>query len=100
MRACVRACARVCACVRAFVCVCMRACVRACLCVCVYMCGCSVRGIQYSDYNFNYYIRGLNVYVSVDLVKHGVQTLVPEIRLYRNGRCYYYIAAQMPQSPD
>ena len=39
---------------------------------------------------FDYYFWGFNVYITVDLVKHGVLTHVGEVRRYRNDRCYYY----------
>ena len=67
----------VCVCVCVCVCACVRACVRSCVCVCV----CLRAGIQHYDYN---------LYIIVDLVNHGVLTLVGEIRRYRND-CYYYL---------
>jgi len=69
-------------------------CVRACVRACVYVFTCA--GVVYEEYNI---LTIIVDYIFVDLVNRGVQTLVHEIRLYRNGRCYYYIAAQMPQSP-
>ena len=39
---------------------------------------------------YDYYFWGFNVYIIVDFLKRGVLTLVGEVRLYRNDRCYYY----------
>ena len=44
------------------------------------MCGCSVREIRYSDYKYNSFLLRFSVDIFVDLVKHGVFTLVGEIR--------------------
>ena len=45
-----------------------------CVCVCVCVCRYGVRGVQYYDYNFLGF--KFNVYIIVDLVKHGVLTHV------------------------
>ena len=79
----------------------MRACVRACVCVCV-CCVCVLGGGEASvhlcvggggggGYNIIviYSIFRLYVYISVDLVKRGVFTLVGEIRRKRKD-CNYY----------
>ena len=66
---------------------CAPVCVCEHLCAFIYMCVCiRTWGIQYYD-DIIYYFWGVNVYITVDLVKHGVPTLVSEIWHYTND-CY------------
>ena len=46
-------------------------------------------GIQYYGYII-FYFDFFNTYITVDLVKRGMLTLVGEIRRYGNDRYYYY----------
>ena len=55
-----------------------------CVCVCVCVCvQCGVQGIQYCVYK---YLKKNYTCIFVDLVKHGVLTLVSEMWCGRNDR--------------
>ena len=87
------------------VCVCVHACVHACVCVCVCVCVCSsacVGGglggggrvdVMCEEYNVYILFVRFYAYISVDLVKRSVLTLVSEIQHHRNDLyyCYYHI---------
>ena len=86
-------CVCVCVWMCVYVCVCVWMCVYVCLCVCVRVCVyvwmCA--GVVCEKYNsmLLLFLR-FYVYIFVEFVKRDVLSLVGEIVLYKNDRCYCY----------